>query len=73
MSAPLKKKETGVDPSLVTPELPDNTNEDIARFRKEGSGVDNNNDPLPENIPTRAAKDDEVTYHDWGSRSNICH
>ena len=46
-------------------------NEYVARLMKEGNRVDENNDPAPENIPTHAAKDDEVTYHEWGSRSNI--
>ena len=27
----------------------------------------------PENIPTPAAKDDKITYHEWGSRSIICY
>ena len=58
---------------LVTPELSDNTNQDVVRLRKEEYGVDNDNDPAPENIPTPAAKDDEVTYHEWGSISNICY
>ena len=40
---------------------------------KEGYRVDNNNDPAPENIPTPAAKDDKVMYHEWGSISNICY
>ena len=35
--------------------------------------VDDDNDPSTENIPTSAAKDDEVTYHEWGYRSNICY
>ena len=42
-------------------------------MRKEGYGVDDDNDPAPENIPTPAAKDDKVKYHEWGSRSNICY
>ena len=46
-------------------------NEDVTRMRKDGYGVDNG--PVPENIPTPAAKDDEVTYHEWGSISNICY
>ena len=46
-------------------------NDDVARLRKEGYGVDNDNDPAPENIPTPAAKDDEDKYHEWRSRSNI--
>ena len=58
---------------LVTPELPDNTNKDVAILRKEGYGVDDDNDPAPKNVPTPDAKDDEVMYHEWGSRSNICY
>ena len=58
---------------LVTPELSDNTNKDVARLRKEGYGVDDDNDPAPENIPTPAEKDEEIKYHEWGSRSNICY
>ena len=46
-----------MDLSLVTPELSDNTNEDVERLRKEGYGADNDNDPASENIPTPAAKD----------------
>ena len=58
-----KQKEEGADPSLVTPELSDNINEDVARLRKGGYGVDDDTDPSLENIPTPAAKDDKVTYH----------
>ena len=58
---------------LVTPEMLDNMNKDVVRFRKEGYGVDDDKDPAPENIPTPAAKDDDVKYHEWGSRSNICY
>ena len=53
---------------MVTPELSDNTNEDVSRLRNEGYRVDDYKNPAPENIPTPAAKDDEVTYHEWGSR-----
>ena len=60
-----------MDPLLVTPELSDNTNEDVAILRKGGYGVDEDNDPAPKNIPTPAVKDDEVTHHEWVSRSNI--
>ena len=42
-------------------------------MRKEGYRVDDNNKPAPENILTPAAKYDKVTYHEWGSRSNICY
>ena len=51
--------------------MSENMNEDVTRLRKEGYRVDDDNDPSPENIPTPAAKYDEVTYHEWGSRSNI--
>ena len=71
MAVPMGNEEEGADPLLVTPELSDNRNEDVTRMRKAGDGVDNG--PVPENIPTPAAKDDEVTYHEWGSRSNICY
>ena len=60
-----------MDLLLITPELSDNTNKDVAILRKEGYRVDEDNGPAPENIPTPAAKDDKVTYHEWGSRSNI--
>ena len=70
-AVPAENGEEGADPSLVTPELLDNTKEDVAIFRKERYRVDNNNDPAPENIPTPAAKDDKVMYHEWGSRLNI--
>ena len=72
-AVPVKNKEEGADPLLVTPELSDNTNKDVARLSKEGYGVDKDNDPAPENIPTPVAKDDKVTYHKWGSRSNMCY
>ena len=72
-AVPVENKEEGADPSLITPELSDNTKEGIVRLRKEGYRVDDYNDPAPENIPTPAAKDDEVTYHEWGYRSNICY
>ena len=72
-AAPVENEEEGADPSLVTPELSDNMNEDVARLRKEVYGEDDDNDPSPENIPTPAAKDDKVTYHEWGSRPNVCY
>ena len=53
--------------------MSDNTNKDVARMRKDGYGVDYDNDPDPKNIPTPAAKDEEVTYHELGSTSNICY
>ena len=73
MAVPVGNEEEGADPLLVTPELSDNTNKDVTISRKEGYGVDNGNDPAPENIPTPAAKNEEVTYHEWGYRSNICY
>ena len=72
-AVPVENEEEGADPSLVTPELSDNTNEDVVRLRREGYKVDNDNDPAPENIPTPAAKDDKFMYHEWGYRSNICY
>ena len=69
----VENEEEGADPSLVTQELSDNTNKDVARLRNEGYRVDDDNDPAPENIPTHAAKEEEVTYHEWLSRSNICY
>ena len=50
---------------LVTQELSANTIKDFEKFRKEGYGVDDDNEPYPENTPTPAAKDDKVTYHEW--------
>ena len=72
-SVPVGNEEEVADPLLFTPELSDNTNKDVARLRKEGYGVDENNGPASENIPTPDAKDNKVTYHEWGSRSNICY
>ena len=69
----MENEEEGANPLLVTPEMLDNMNKDVVRFRKEGYGVDDDKDPAPENIPTPAAKDDDVKYHEWGSRSNICY
>ena len=48
---------------LVTPEISDNTNKDVAILRKDGYGVDENKNPSPENIPTPSAKNDKVMYH----------
>ena len=73
MELPVENEEEGADTSLVTPELSDNTNEDVVILRKEGYVVDDDNDPAPENIPTPAAKDDKIMYHEWGSRSIICY
>ena len=73
MAVQVENEEKGADPLLVTPELSDNTNKYVAILRKEGYGVDNDNDPAPENTPTPVAKYDKVTYHEWGSRSNICY
>ena len=60
---PVENEEEGADASLVTPELSDNTNTYVTRLRKEGDGVDDDNDPAPENIPTSAANYDLVTYY----------
>ena len=46
-SVPVENEEEGADPSLVIPELSDNTNEDVARLRKDVYGVDDNNSPSP--------------------------
>ena len=73
MVVPVENEEEVGNTSLVTPELSYNMNEDVARLRKEGYGVYDDNNPGPENIPTPAAKDYKVVYHEWGSRSNICY
>ena len=44
--------------NVVVPKLTDNSNEDIARLRAEGYGVDDDNDPAPENIPTVVPSND---------------
>ena len=72
-AVPVENEEEGADPLPVIPEVSDNKNEDVARLRKDGYRVNNDNDPSPENIPTPAAKDGKVTYYEWGSRSNICY
>ena len=73
MEVPVKNEEEGSDPSLVTPELSDNTNKNVARLRKEVYRVDDDNYSPPENIPTPAAKYYKITYHEWVSRLNICY
>ena len=49
VSVPAENEEEGENTSLVTLELSDNTNKDVVKLRKEGYGVENNNDPDPEN------------------------
>ena len=51
MAVQVGNEEEGADPLLVTPELSDNMNKDVAISRKEGYGVDNGNDPAPEISP----------------------
>ena len=47
----VENEEEGADPSLVTPELPDNTNKDVAILRKEGYRVDDDNNTDPKISP----------------------
>ena len=47
-AVPVEKEEEGADTLLVTPELLDNTNKNVEILRKEGYGVDNNNNSAPE-------------------------
>ena len=59
--------------NVAVPKLTDNSNEDIARLRAEGYGVDDENEPSPENIPTAGPSNDRggVTWEEWDSRS-VC-
>ena len=52
-----------------------NVQEDIARLRLEGHGVDDDNDPAPENIPDilQATAPPPSIYQGWNSCPNICH
>ena len=47
-AVPVEDEEEGVYSSLVTPEISDNTNKNVEILRKEGYGVDNNNNSAPE-------------------------
>ena len=48
---------------------------DVSDFNNAGLAVDNDNDPLPENLPSRRSAttntENECTYQDWG-HSGIC-
>ena len=59
--------------NVAVPKLTDNSNEDIARLRAEGYGVDDDNKPAPENIPIAGPSNDRggVTWEEWDSRT-IC-
>ena len=59
--------------NVAVPKLTDNSNEDIARLRAEGYGVDDDNEPVPENVATAGPSNDQggVTREEWNSRS-IC-
>jgi len=37
-----------------------------------GVTVDNDNEPVLENIPTTNNNNSEVVYNDWGAQQNIC-
>ena len=58
-------------------ELPTIRNSDIAdsiaRLRSEGYGVDDDNDPAPENLPNEAVTSEPSMYGEWNSTPNICH
>ena len=60
--------------NVPVPELTDDKNEDIVRLRAEGYGVDDDNEPAPENIPTRVPateRDFDATWEEWNAR-NVC-
>ena len=60
--------ERGLAVPVVTSEL----GEDIARLRAEGYGVDDDNDPAPENIPANkpsASSKDKAEYREWNAQS----
>jgi hypothetical protein len=43
--------------------------EDIAHLRAEGYGVDDNNEPAPDNVPQgNNHQEDLPTFEEWGSR-----
>jgi hypothetical protein len=51
------------------PELVGDLAEDIARLRAEGYGVDDDNEPAPENVPqVNNHQEDLPTFGEWGSR-----
>ena len=41
--------------------------DDIANYRAQGFGVDSDNDPAPENIPSPSGTNNECQYSDWNS------
>ena len=53
------------------PRLSSDVVEDIARLRSEGYEVDDDNDPVPENLPTATAPG-EATFLEW-NQTNVCH
>jgi hypothetical protein len=55
---------------LEVPALTANADDDIERLRAEGYGVDDDNEPAPENIPalTDDVTDNVPQFHEWGSR-----
>lgn len=56
---------------LEVPGLTANVDDDIERLRAEGYGVDDDNEPAPENVPMPQNADaaaDAPRFDDWGSR-----
>jgi hypothetical protein len=56
------------------PVITDDIQENIARLRAEGYGVDDDNEPAPENVPNNNnnTANNNTTYQGWGSQT-ICH
>ncbi len=47
--------------------IPSVLNEDISNFRAQGFGVDDDNKPAPENIPTLTDTVTDDMYRPWGT------
>ena len=55
---------------MQLPSLTGTTVEDISHFRAQGFEVDNDNDPVPENVPAVATQSTtSCIYLDWGSNT----
>jgi hypothetical protein len=55
---------------VEVPVLTSNVADDVERLRVEGYGVDDDNEPAPENVPNAPQSDDHDSpiYSEWGSR-----
>jgi hypothetical protein len=61
-----------LEPHMEVPALTNDMAENVARLQAEGYGVDDDNEPAPENIPLpNDQQQEDNIYSQWGSK-NVC-